>query len=238
MSHEDVTNSYVKFLHKYRKPIVFSAFALTISVFYYAITVFDHLNSNGITNTNSESSSTDRLFKNLYVSPDPDIIVVLAHPVWQVTSSNFTQAYFELKSSFEQRCPLAYGIISYFDYPSYSLGLISNDNKETIVTLRIPDASDYDLDDFQNYFSGSELESYFGGFELVNNEIQADLIVDLKKIESISVPILILVLIFAYGGIVATSIPTILAIWTLVMTLAALHVVSNFFQVTTYVRSN
>ena len=55
------------------------------------------------------------------------------------------------------------------------------------------------------------------------------------KIESGSIPVLIFLLVIAYGGLVAALLPLILAFWTVVMSFTALHITAINYNVTLYV---
>lgn len=77
----------------------------------------------------------------------------------------------------------------------------------------------------------------FTGGQMINDAISDQLKNDLLKIEVIAVPILLVLMLFVYGGLTAMIPPIMLSIWTLSLTLTGLNLLaSNGFSVTTYVR--
>eukprot|EP00597_Dinobryon_sp_UTEXLB2267_P009533 CAMPEP_0170083110 /NCGR_PEP_ID=MMETSP0019_2-20121128/18516_1 /TAXON_ID=98059 /ORGANISM="Dinobryon sp., Strain UTEXLB2267" /LENGTH=786 /DNA_ID=CAMNT_0010298289 /DNA_START=245 /DNA_END=2605 /DNA_ORIENTATION=- len=174
------------------------------------------------------------MFSRYYKSPSPDIFAVLSLHGTKVTDPAFNSAYFDMKLALISNIPEATSFISYFDFPRFH-GSISEDGYKTFISFRLPDPSKYSLEDYQKAIYGTSLKVDFGGSELAGQEIPKRLGEDLAKIEAGSIPVLIVLLVFAYGGVVATLPALLLAVWTLVLTLAALHLVALGFNVTTYV---
>ena len=197
--------------------------------------MFGALNTGGASGgpPTTESYRADWLFAHKYKSPDPDLLIILNHPVWTVSNANFTHAYFSFKKSLLSHYPKIYGIISHFDYPHAS-GLVSTDHHKTLVQLRYDDIADLTLDNWKATAAGNPLDIHFSGSEIINDEIVKDLANDLERIESGSIPVLLVLLVFAYGSIAAISAPLILAGWTVIWTFFLLHLVTLGFNVTNY----
>jgi len=206
------------FIFRRKVSVLFACSIATIAAIYYAFTLFSVLNNGGTSApSSSESTRADWLFAHKYKRPEPDLIIILSHPVWIATDSNFTQAYYDFKKSLLSHYPKIYGIISHFDYPHAS-GLVSVDGHKTLVQLRYDKVADLKLDDWKSTAAGNPLEIHFSGSQVVNDEIVEDLANDLEKIESGSIPVLIVLLVFAYGGVASISAPILLAIWTVIWT--------------------
>ena len=221
-------------LNRYKRSVLFSCFIISVAVIYYAFTLFEVLNSGGTSAPpSSESTRAQWLFVHKYKSPNPDLLIILNHPVWTVSNANFTHAYFSFKKSLLSHYPKIYGIISHFDYPHAS-GLVSTDRHKTLVQLRYDNIADLTLDNWKATAAGNPLDIHFSGNQVINDEIVKDLANDLERIESGSIPVLLVLLVFAYGGIVAVSAPLILAGWTVLWTFFLLHLVTLGFNVTNY----
>lgn len=108
---------------------------------------------------------------------------------------------------------------------------------QTFFTFRLSNANEYTIADFTNCATGNELVVHWGGYDLVNQDISDTLSADLFKIESGSIPVLIFLVVIAYGGIVAALLPLILAFWTVVMSFTALHITAISYNVSLYVSS-
>ena len=186
--------SYVNFLDKNKIKILICAVAIVAGLLYSAFSIFSVLVPNGFTDPSSESTYTNSLFSHRYVSPAPDIFVVLSHPIWTPFDRKFKDAYFDLKSSFKSQIPSANGFTSYFDYPNFP-GTISQDGKKAMITFRVDGVSNYALEDFERAVRGTSLTVNFGGLQLTSQEITTRLHDDLVMIETRSIPVLIVLLV-------------------------------------------
>lgn len=160
---------------------------------------------------------------------------MIEHSGWTVSNPNFRNAYNTLKASIQQKIPDAHSFISFYDYRYATAGYVSKDKTQTFFTFRLMNAKKYTIEDFTKCAIGNELVVHWGGYDLVNADISTTLGTDLFKIESGSIPVLIFLLILAYGGLVAALLPLILALWTVVMSFTALHITAITNNVTLYV---
>jgi hypothetical protein len=231
--HPDYSFGYVDVLDRFKYLVLFVCFALTVGLVIYAIGLFAVVKSAGFTDPSSESEQTTYLFEHLYVSPAPDNFAILQLGGTPVETGIFSTEFSKFKNNLLTQIPQAFGLIDYFDYPKIS-GLISDDGTKAVVLFRGADS--VALTDLQKLTTGTNLTANFAGNTITNNEIGTDLSSDLVRIEIGSAPVLIFLLLFVYGGLVAMVAPIILSLWTLVLTLSALHAVSISFSVTQYVR--
>ena len=186
--------SYVNFLDKNKIKILICAVAIIAGLLYSAFSIFSVLVPNGFTDPSSESTYTSSLFSRRYVSPAPDIFVILSHPIWTPFDRKFKDAYFDLKRSIISQVPSANAFTSYFDYPNYP-GTISQNGKKAMITFRVSGVSNYALKDFQRAARGTPLTVNFGGIQLTSQEVTTRLKDDLFMIETRSIPVLLVLLV-------------------------------------------
>lgn len=225
---------YVEFLNQHRWKILILGCCIVAGLAYYALTLFGNLSPMGLTDPTSQSSTTTTLFTTHFVSPAPDVLVILEHPQWPVHSVEFESAFKLFKTNLIQHIPQTYGILDTFDYPNLN-GLISSTGNKTLMTIRLQHPKAVTYNDLVACTAGSELIIHFGGTEVTTTEITESLGSDLGHVEAGSIPVLFFVLLFAYGGVIATTVPGIIAVWTLSLTLTSLHLSTLSFPVSTYV---
>ena len=194
---EESNGPYVAFLDAHKVKVLLAGLIVILGLGYYALTVFADLAPNGFTDPSSDSTYTNQLFSDRYVSPSPDIFAVISYPPYKPSDQQFKDAYFSMKASLQKKITDAYAFASYFEYPQYP-GSISTDGYKAITSFRLPDATKYTLSDYQNSISGTSLTVHFGGSELSNQEIPAQLTKDLAAIEMGSVPVLVVLLVRFY----------------------------------------
>jgi RND superfamily putative drug exporter len=211
-----------------------SCFLIFIGLAIYAFGIFARLKDGGFTDPNSESDKVGRYFTKYYEPPSPDIVVILEQKNVAVNTEEFKTNFYNYKSDLQSKIPEAFGIMSYFDYP-YLSGLLSKDGFKTILTFRLNKPEDFTIEDFKQVGRDSNFIIHYGGNDIVNTAVGDGLSQDLIASEIGSIPVLILLLFLAYGGVVATLPAILLALWTFIMTLAALNMVTEGFNVSTYV---
>jgi len=228
--------SYLAFLDRYKRIL---AVSFTLATFGMGVLAFKSLNSfqsNGqFENSALESSRTDKLFATRFVSPDPDILLFLSSGVygWSVHDQDYRVEYFALKKKIQTILPII-SINSFFELPSESSGTISKDQRKCLVSIRFQQAATISLATYDEIVAGSKLTALWSGTQLANEEVNAQLKNDLSAIEKGAAPVLIVILVFTFGGLVAALIPIFLTIWTLLWTLASLYLITFRFRVTNY----
>ena len=157
---------------------------------------------------------------------------------YNVTTEEFKTSYFQFENKLKHKFPVE-SFISYFNY-TYETSLISENYHKTLVTCRLPsnistkNPFPYKYKQFEATTVGNPLKIKFAGTQLVNSAIIDVIATELIAIEFVAVPILLVLLVFAFGGIVAALVPIALILWTLDMTFVALHLVTIGFRVTNY----
>ena len=232
MDEKQPTSLYTRFLARY--PRFIGAFLLIawVLLLVYGYPAFNGLDDGGFIPPQSESQITNQYFTDRFVSPNPDLNILVSHPVWTVDNPEYKAAFEEFKGNITSQLPV-YAVVSYFDYPDAVTDL-SADRKRAKVTARTKDAPNISLQQYQATTVGNPLSFEFAGANLANLAVNNALASDLQTIEFGALPVLVVVLVFVFEGVVAMFYPIALAIWTLACVLALLRVTSTGFHVSTF----
>lgn len=232
--------NYVDFIDAHVRVLAVLILLATVGVGIYGIGVFSTLSSGGFEPPKSETAITDHYFSSQFVTPSPDIQILLSHPTWTVDDQQYVDSFYELKSNLESSIPV-YGILSYFDYP-FTTGLVSSDRRMTLATCRLPNnivqykgSPIVTRTDFERAAEGNNLTVQFTGGMLISIEFDIVVNQDLGNIEQGAAPVLIALLVIAFDGIIAVLPTLFLLIWSLVSSFACLRLVALGFRVTTFV---
>ena len=152
-----------------------------------------------------------------------------------------TEGFYQLKHNLTTNLPIT-SVLSFFDYPDESQGLISINRKKTLIIGKLPQDiincitnPKYVYKDFENQVGKNPLSVTFGGNFIGQGEVGMQIAKDLKALEDGEIPVLIFLLIVSLRGVVAILIPINLIVWTLVTSFTALRLVAIGFNVTSYV---
>ena len=223
---------YLHLLSKHPKKIGTFLIIIWILLLVYGYPAFNGLDDGGFIPPSSESVITNGYFTQRFVSPNPDINILLSHPVWTVDMPEYKAAFEEFKGNITTKLPV-YAVLSYFDYPD-AVTDISADRTNVKVTARTLDDPNITLEQYQSTTVGNPLSFEFAGADLANLAVNDAVSTDLKTIEFGALPVLVVVLVFVFEGIVAMFYPIALALWTLACVLALLRVTSTGFHVSTF----
>lgn len=206
--------------------------AVWVLLLVYGIQAFGGLQDGGFTPPASESQVTLRYFSQRFVSPNEDVNILVSHPTWTVDDPRFKQAYQTFKTTIESTLPV-YALLSYFDYPE-TVSNLSADRKHAKVTARTRNDASITLKQYRATTVGNPLSFEFAGASLANLAVNEALAGDLVQIEGGALPVLVVVLVLVFEGVVAALFPIALALWTLACVLASLRAISLGFNVSNF----
>jgi uncharacterized membrane protein YdfJ with MMPL/SSD domain len=125
---------------------------------------------------------------------------------------------------------------SYFT--TRSAALVSADRRSTFatITLRAPEdvKSVRDFDAMKAALTDRGYTARVGGSALINADISAQVKADIARAETISMPILLLLLIVIFGSVVAASLPLLVGGISILGALTALRVIGLFTDVSVF----
>jgi RND superfamily putative drug exporter len=210
---------------------VFALFAVAIGH-----DVEKHLKAAGFTDSASESErATDLLRESLGYDPNPAIVLVVRAPgggPLNLASPAVRQQVNRLGDGMA-RVPNVGRVINPVRNPRAGAELIAKDGQSLAIagflsTNDIEDAGGIAAERVKTLAEASSLDVAEGGFAQGFNETNDQTRTDLTKAELIAFPVLALLLLFVFRGVVAASIPLLIGGVSIVGTLFVLKIMSTF----------
>jgi len=195
-----------------------------------------HLKAAGFTDSSSESERAGTLLRNsLGYDPNPAIAVVVRAPKGGRLDLTAPTVRREVARLSHEIAGVEYvgRVIDPLRDRRAGAELVARDGESlTIVaylsTADFQDAGGYAAEDVELLLAASPLDTAMGGYAAGFNDTNDQTRTDLTKAELIAFPILALLLLFVFRGVVAAGIPLLLGGISIVGTLLVLRVMSSF----------
>ncbi len=223
------------FLYRARWYVFVTALALLLAAGVFGVGVFSSLHSSSYGDPGSDSTQAEQLLDTRLGGSAPDVIILLRSGTLHASDPAFTQAATTLLNSLQSR-PQVVSLNSY--YSTHNQSFISRDGHETFATLRLSSQSLPDkiaqYTALKPLFVSSTLQVTTGGSVPINQAINNQTNADLARAETITFPILAILLLFVFGGVIAAGIPLLIGGAAILFALAALRLITLFTDVSTY----
>jgi uncharacterized membrane protein YdfJ with MMPL/SSD domain len=198
--------------------------------------VEQHLKAAGFTDSASESERAGALLRNsLGYDPNPGLVVVVRSPDGgRLDLANPALRRDVAQLSREMRGVEYIGrVVNPLRDRRAASTLVARDGESLTIaaylsTDDIQDAGGFAAEDVSALLAKSPLDTAMGGYAAGFNETNDQTREDLTKAELIAFPILALLLLFVFRGVVAAAIPLLLGVISIVGTLFVLRVMSTF----------
>ena len=191
--------------------------------------LFSRLDSGGYNDPNSQSAKADAYLTSTFHVKDPALALVV-----QSTNSVSDALTVADASALEKAIAAESGVTKTLSF--WSAGgapaLKSIDGKSGYLFIYTaasdPSASKDVAKLIQSKYDGSykSLHVYVGGYSLVNYAISTKISKDLAVAESISIPLTFLLLLFIFGGLIASAMPLIVGLSAILGTFLILYLIS------------
>jgi len=238
-SHHFKPGPYVRFIHAYPRACLLALGGLMVGLAVYAFGIFGDLSKGGFHPPLASSTLTENYFSNFANLTSPsDLTVLVSHPTWTVDNQLYIDAAALLKTQLRAKFPVS-DFVDPFSF-SFLSALVSEDKHSAIISAKFPDyinnwvTPPYAPSDFEKATAGNPLTILWGGNLLAQIENSQAVNDGLAKIESGSVPVLLVLLVFAFNGVVAIIAPLLLIVWTIIFSFVGLRMVAIGFHVSTY----
>ncbi len=198
--------------------------------------VESHLKAAGFTDPSSESERGPVLLRDaLGYNPNPAIVLVVRAPGGGRldTASPFVRREVARLARGMAGVEYVGRVLNPLRSPRAGAELIARDGKSIAVagylsTADLEDKGGIAAEGVEPVVESSRLDVAIGGFAAGFNDTNDQTRTDLTKAELIAFPILALLLLFVFRGVVAASIPLLLGVVSIVGTLLVLRVMSTF----------
>jgi trehalose monomycolate/heme transporter len=201
----------------------------------YGSGLFNSLKSGGFTDPSSESTRADALLASKLSGASPDLIVLMSSDTLKATDAGFASAAQTLLATLQAR-PEVRSVNSY--YSTQSAQFISRDGHQTfaVVQLAARDEStkESEFKAIQPLIASPTLHVATGGNVAVNVAMNKQVGADLERAETITFPIVALLLLIVFGGLVAATLPLLIGGIAILGAFAILRVLASITDVSVF----
>jgi len=198
--------------------------------------VEQHLKAAGFTDSASESERAGSLLRDgLGYDPNPGLVVVVRAPDGGRLDTTAPAVRREVRRLSREIAGVEYvgRVVNPLRGAPGSARLVARDGESLTIpvylsTDDIQDAGGIASEDVREILASSRLDVALGGFAAGFNETNDQTREDLTKAELIAFPILALLLLFVFRGVVAAAIPLLLGVISIIGTLLVLRLMSSF----------
>ncbi|MGC1852536.1 MAG: MMPL family transporter [Solirubrobacterales bacterium] len=198
--------------------------------------VESHLKAAGFADSASESERATVLLRDsLGYNPNPAIVLVVRDPDGGRLDTTDPVVRAEVARLTRETAQVEYvgRVLNPLRNPREGARLIARDGESVAIaaylsTADIEDAGGIAAEGVEPLVASSSLDVAMGGFAPGFNETNDQTREDLTKAELIAFPILALLLLFVFRGVVAASIPLLLGVISIIGTLLVLRIMSSF----------
>lgn len=218
------------FLAHYPKRILAVAGILVIAAAVTGVRAFGVLEDEGFDDPNSDSTRAAEVIEDRFGAAANLIFLVEAHS-GTADSPAVQQAGTELTDSLEQESTVS-EVESY--WTNKVPALTSKDQTEALVLAHVPDDDDAEalIDKYST--TNDTVTVRAGGDAAVNTDVGGEVGTSLALAESIAVPAVLILLVFAFGSVVAATIPFLIGGIAIVGTFAELYLLGSITDVAIY----
>jgi trehalose monomycolate/heme transporter len=221
-------------IYRFRWLMLVSIFALTLAAVIVGSGVFNALESSGgIQDPNAQSTIADNLISDKLSNGAVDVVILMSSAQYKVGDPAFeqeaTQMLNKLKAS-----PDVVSVTSW--YSTRSADLLSRDDHETIALLQISRHGDKtaNYEAIAPLITSPILHIEIGGGVVADQQFNHQLQSDLAFAGEISLPIVMLLLIFIFGGVVAALLPLLIGGFAIMCTFAILRIIAPFVAISDF----
>jgi trehalose monomycolate/heme transporter len=221
-------------VYRFRWLILVMIVGITVAAVGVGIGVFDALDSSvSIQDPTAQSTQAENLIGAKLNNGSVDVVILMSSVQYKATDPVFAQAAREMLTTLKSS-PQVMTVTSY--YSTQSADLLSRDGHETIALLQISQRGDQT----QNYeaiaplITSSVFHIEIGGPIVAQKQFNDQLQSDLTFAEAITLPIVALLLIFIFRGLVAAMLPLLMGGFTIICSFAILRILAAFIDISNF----
>jgi RND superfamily putative drug exporter len=191
--------------------------------------LFSRLNNGGFNDPHSQSAKADAYLTSTFHVKDPALALV-------VSSQNSVSDPMTLAdaNALEKSISIELGVTKTLSYWSAGAApaLKSKDGKSGYLFIYTADSDPSNSKDvaklIQNKYDGTykSLHVYVGGYSVINYAVGTKISKDLAIAESISIPLTFILLLFVFGGLIASAMPLVVGLSAILGTFLILYLIS------------
>ncbi|HKF36897.1 MAG TPA: MMPL family transporter [Ktedonobacteraceae bacterium] len=222
-------------LFRTRRIVVFAALLIVAGAAIFGTGLFGSLKSGGFNDPASESSKAQDLLDMQLGGAAADIIILMSNSSMKATDPAFTDAATQLLATIKARPEVA-SVNSY--YSTHSTSFLSRDGHETFAVVQLAAKDEATKESgyktIEPLITSPALQLMGGGNVPVNVAINKQVGADLEHAEMITFPIVAILLLIVFGGLVAAVLPLLIGGVAILGAFAILRVLASLTDVSVY----
>jgi len=199
----------------------------------YGTGVADKLSSD-VSGPNSQSRQASDILAQKFKADNVDVLILFESKDSVVTDLSFKNGVNDVLTPVRARHDVT-SVLSYYDTQSTSL--VATDNRSTYALVRFTDTADKRSSYaaiLNSLPQNGPLKISLGGFVAADEQFSNQVSSDLARTEIITFPVIAILLVIVFGGLVATVLPLIVGGIAIAGALAILRLMTNFTQISVY----
>ena len=225
------------FAYRFRWAILLLWGALLISSAFFAPELSGRLKGGGFEGSNSEAERVQDVMTREFGLSPATLTVVFTGDGIPARSEKFQKAQEKALAGVRKLDDVRY-VGSYAG--SKDTRFISEDGKKSYAVIAFDisiDETRNAVEEVRNEVRSDELETYVTGAPAVYQDLEEASNEDVKNAEKYAFPFAVVILVFAFGTLVAAGVPVLIGGASVLTTLAALYFISGFYDMSVYVLS-
>jgi trehalose monomycolate/heme transporter len=221
-------------LYRWRHIIPLVAFLIVCAAAFYGSTVFNDVRDTGLTDPNSASARAESLINAHFPSQSTDVVLLLKSSTLHVADPAFAQAAQQLSANLSAQHEVS-SLTSY--YSTHSDKFLSHDLHETFFLVNLVHdgvSLDSKYHALEPLLKAAPLEVYSGGSVVANIQFNDQLSHDLLSSEMIGLPIVAILLVIIFGGVIAALLPLLMGGIVIACAFAIVHGLTMITDVSSF----
>jgi uncharacterized membrane protein YdfJ with MMPL/SSD domain len=200
----------------------------------WGVSVLDRLNGGGWDDPKAESSRAAAFLRTNLERADADVVALYASQSLTVDQPEFAKAITDVTTRLPSEHVAA--VDSFFSTESESF--VSSDRRKTFVVVQLQGSGDDERAEsfrtIEPLFDAPGLDLHIGGQVVTSLSVSERADEDLARAELISLPLLLIVLLFVFRSVVAALLPLLVGVFAITGSLAILRIVTEFTPVSAF----
>jgi uncharacterized membrane protein YdfJ with MMPL/SSD domain len=188
-----------------RWQVLVTGLVLAVAGGVWGLGLFGSVVGGGFEDPGSESAKAAERIVSQVGRQDVDLVVIYSSETAQVSDAAFQDAVTATVATLRQRAEVA-SVVSYYD--TGSPAFVSHDRRATYVAVTLKKAeSTEQYDAIKPALDAPGLRTQIAGGTAIQTDITERIGADIARAETMSMPVLIVLLLFVFGGAVAAGMP-------------------------------
>jgi RND superfamily putative drug exporter len=224
-----------RLLYRARWAALLLSLAVALGAARYGAGVFGTLTAKGFDDPNSQSAQAATFLDQRLGGWTPDLVILMRSDTLSATDPAFASAATQLLDGLQAQ-PSVASIASY--YSTQSPRYLSRDGRETFAVVQFA-ATDLQAKDsaykaLKPLITSDTLQVSVGGEVVVNDAVNAQVDADLERAETLSFPVLAVLLVIVFAGLVAAGLPLVVGGVAILGAFAALRLLGGVTPVSIF----